>query len=577
MKDSFRVLVLLVVMSAVGGCWHGGESSSLLATVDTLLLQHHDSLALATLQRVDVSALGQADRAYYGLLLTQAQYKNYVNPSSDSLIKASVEHYSHTGEQEKLSRALLYQGCVSEELGDLDQAVACYHRVEVDAGADDVANRAYAKLRLGYLYQSQVVGSTTLALAKFREALPLFEAAGDRHYQLLCLSEMGNIYRNIDARHDSATAVMAQAIAVARQLGDDYMLFANLFAMSEFYLVRKHDYRQAKTLGLAALAAGGSQIDHPRAHYRLAEAYAELGQLDSALYYASHAPRAVTAADTILYHGVMSAIERRRGHAEQAHAHYLLADRLDDSVLVAGLNHRLVAVERKYDTQRLELQNAVLQSQRLQLALGMTVAVMVACVLAWLVAAGRRRLAVKQQQYDDAKAQLGLTLDRLHDIAAQNSELEANEKQSQQLQSVVKHQIGIVQQMIEWSETLTADKFLSRFSAVMTLPKGNAKSRARSKANELPEFWRNLHALANALHHNVLERAQQACGGTLRDDELNYLALYSCGFERSVIMACLGYQNMGTVYNKRLRVARLLGVADLDQFIMHCDGSRVEE
>ena len=70
MKDSFRVLVLLVVMSAVGGCWHGGESSSLLATVDTLLLQHHDSLALATLQRVDVSALGQADRAYYGLLLT---------------------------------------------------------------------------------------------------------------------------------------------------------------------------------------------------------------------------------------------------------------------------------------------------------------------------------------------------------------------------------------------------------------------------------------------------------------------------------------------------------------------------
>ena len=63
------------------------------------------------------------------------------------------------------------------------------------------------------------------------------------------------------------------------------------------------------------------------------------------------------------------------------------------------------------------------------------------------------------------------------------------------------------------------------------------------------------------------KRPQEAAGGTLRDDEINYLALYCCGFSRSVIMTCMHYKSLGTVSNKKIQIAQKLNVTNLDDFL----------
>ena len=80
-------------------------------------------------------------------------------------------------------------------------------------------------------------------------------------------------------------------------------------------------------------------------------------------------------------------------------------------------------------------------------------------------------------------------------------------------------------------------------------------------------YWSNLQLLVNDLHDNVLVKAQEEAGGTLNDSELNLLALYCCGFSRTVVMVTMGYKSIGTVYNKKMQIAKKLHVADLDDFV----------
>ena len=65
----------------------------------------------------------------------------------------------------------------------------------------------------------------------------------------------------------------------------------------------------------------------------------------------------------------------------------------------------------------------------------------------------------------------------------------------------------------------------------------------------------------------MLVKAQEIAGGTLREDEINYLALYCCGFSRTVIMICMKYKSLGTVSNKKVQIAHKLGITNLDDFV----------
>lgn len=591
MNKFLLFFITFLSLSFLVGCHHRGSLLEL-EKIDTLLAQHHDSLAWAAIQAVDTAKLSEMDQAYYALLLTQAQYKNYIPFASATPIGRAVEFYSRSRDMEKRTRSLIYKGCVNEVLGQPDTAVACYHEAEATARPTDFYNLAYAKMRLGFLYQSQVVGSKSIALQKFREALPLFHSINDKHYELICLNEIGNIYRNIDEKHDSAVKVINKAIRLSRQLNDKYFLFANLFSLSEFYSVRKQDFNKGKELALQALKAGGEQIDHPRAHYRLAQDYLSLGQIDSARHYISLAPPAVSAADSILYYSVMSELELKKGNVGTFRTLYLKSDSMDDSVLVAGLNHRLLAVEKKYDTQRVELENTRLQSQRLKLWLFLLIAFMALAVMVWIVTRYREQIREKEKQYDDVKSQLSTTLTRLKEISTtidgyrsklhdaeqsidalsrdidnERHQFMLREQQFKELRTAVNQQIQVVKQLIYWSETMPAEKFMNKFAQMMTLPRGKAKTRAKSQEIVLPEFWQSLHTLANGLHNDVLVRAQQTAGRTLRADEINYLALFSCGFEPSLIMTCLGYDNVGTLHNKRSKLSQILHVDDLKDFV----------
>ncbi len=553
------VHALALLAMVVTSCGRGSYNSQLVQ-VDSLLNATQYEQADSLLKLCDPSNYSTQDRAYHALLRTQCDYKNYIVATTDSAINLAVEYFEKSGDKEKYTRSLIYQGCANEELGNLEKAVECYHKADDIADKDDLYNKAFAKMRLGLLYQSQVIGAKTIAVEKLKEALPLFQKLNEKYYELACVTEIGRIYSNYinKSMRDSSLFYADLGIKLARMESNEQMLFKNIYTKAMLYAEKDHDYKKAKELLIKA--KNNYQASEITGTYcYLALCYGKLGNLDSAEYYLSHSPLMKEDVDSIIYYDTASELEKIKGNDALSREYYDKSNTMADSVLIAGLNDRLRAVEKKYDTQQAELENAKLSLELRNTLLTLAAIVIGALALLLLVLRYRHRLREKESEYELLKADLDTSLSSLENMKSTVAQLESEHDNSNntELKNILEEQIGAVHQLMKWSYELSSDAFVKKFNSLMTMPSGK----------EQESFWNNLHTITNELHDNVLTRAQEAAGGTLRDDELNYLALYCCGFSRSVIMTCMHYKSLGTVSNKKIQIAQKLNVPNLDHFV----------
>ena len=554
-----KIVCALALLAMVFSSCGRSSYNSQLVQVDSLLNATQYEKADSLLKQCAPSNYSTRDRAYHALLRTQCDYKNYIVATTDSAINFAVDYFAKSGDKEKYTRSLIYQGCANEELGNLEKAVECYRKADDIADKDDLFNKAFSKMRLGLLYQNQVIGAKTIAVEKLKEAHELYDRLENSHYSLICLSEIARIYCSDKEKNDSALYYIDAAIDSAKnQNNERYTLFANLYTKALYLSNIKHDYKQAKNTAIEALSLS-DVIDHPRVHFCLAKCYSQLGNVDSARLVISQAPKIASDIDSISFYDTMSVLEKAQGNYEEYQTYFDKADSMNDSILISSLNYRLLSVEKKYDTQQAELENAKLSLELRNTLLTLSAIVIGALALLLLVLRYRHRLREKENEYELLKADLETSLTSLENMKSTVVQLESGHDNGNntELKNILEEQIGTVHQLMKWSYELDSDTFVKKFNSLMTMPSGK----------EQESFWNNLHTITNELHDNVLTRAQEAAGGTLRDDEINYLALYCCGFSRSEIMTCMHYKSLGTVSNKKIQIAQKLNVQNLDDFL----------
>lgn len=357
--------IAFIVILLATGCTRKSTSNPELMHIDTLLQNNDYVEAWKEIKDIRPDRLNDGDHALYSLLFTQAQYKNYEPITSDSVINLAADYYQQSNDKEKATRSLLHQGCVYEVLGDPERAIDCYNKADKTADKQDMANKAYAKLRAGILYQDNIVGAKEIAIEKYIEALRLYRLLDDKHYELLCLTNIGAIYRNFKEKEkqDSALFYIDSAIELAKKKNDTYFLFENLFTKAEFYELVKHQYSIAKDYSILAIRLGGKEIDHPRAHFCAAKSYVKLGRIDSAYYYLNHAPKLNTARDSIMQYNLLADIALNINQREDWLLNRNKAIMMADSILITSLNAKLFTIEKKYDLQQEELKNVSLRAK----------------------------------------------------------------------------------------------------------------------------------------------------------------------------------------------------------------------
>ena len=606
----FTALIALVVLFAE--CSQKSPDKTALMQIDSLLLKNDYTEALKEISTIDPASLDEEGRALYALLLTEAKYKNYDPITSDSLISQAVRYYRDSNDREKATRSLLYQGCVYEVLGDPEKAVDCYNMADESADRQDIANKAYAKLRLGALYHGYVVGAKRIAVEKYFEALQLYRLLSDKHYELLCLTNIGAIYRDSKEKEkqDSALYYIDSAIDLAQNQNEAYFIFTNLYHKAEFYELFKQDYLNAKNFAVQAIRIGGREIDHPRAHYCAAKSYIKLGQIDSALYYLNRSPESASANDSIMYYNLLADISRFRNDNESWLNYHDKAHAMADSILIGSLNAKLLTIEKKYDLQKEELKNVTLRSELRGAWLTVALALLAALALIHFLWRYRNRLRTKENEYELLKSDLDTSLNSLEqmrltinnyeeelretgegyrtELARQEAlvsdmageiatvktslqekeherlqlkdriaALEAKKAQSDEIKAILDGQIKVVHELIQSSHELDEERFAKKFASLMSVPEN---PRAAT-------YWSNLQVLTNDLYGNILEDAIRLGKGRLRESDVNFIALLCCGYSRTAVMICMRFNNLVTISNKKKKIARKMGITSLDEFI----------
>ena len=368
---------------------------------------------------------------------------------------------------------------------------------------------------------------------------------------------MGGLYRISKEKLDTAMHYINAAIDLAKQEIEPQAVVANLFSRAE-YRAARGDYQGAKDDAIEAIAWSGDMKIHPRIHYTAASAFLHLGRIDSARYYLQQAPEMASAADSIMHYQLLADMARHDHKLEEAIDYLTKTHHLADSVTMSGMNDKLMEVEKKYDSQKADLENALLSSRLKGTLLVLALLALAAGALAFLLWRYRNRLKIQQAEYELMKSDLDQSITSLQQMQETLANRDSSKQQSDELKTIVDSQMKVVHQLLQWSYECNETTFAKRFNKLMTM---------RGPDQVGSSYWDNLQALANEMYDNVLVKAQEAAGGTLREDEINMIALHCHGFSRTVIMMCMHYTNLRTVSNKRIQIAHKLHVATLDEFL----------
>lgn len=546
----------MMLLFALVSCQQGGALSydSRLSRVDSLLRCNDPDSALRLLTAIDGAKLSSAgDRAYHALLMTQAQYRCYADITSDSTINVALDYYKHhDGEREKLTRAYIYKGAVMEVLGDAEQAMSFYKQALSVAEPEDQFNLGYANLRIGYIYRDYLVNDSA-DITSLKQALHHFEQVPDSFYVATCLSTIGSSYTSI-GQNDSGLVYLERADMLIKALNLSKLDYYNQRYLADLKMFSPSVEDVIVAKDIVVKLANEDTDEHD--HLVLIAAYtlAKLNKADSARYYLAQVEKdRLSDGLRILYNFCYAELARIGGDFKQFEHYFRCADDIGDSLLSNTLQLRLREVEAKYDNEALKNKSIRYKYNWIISLIG---AALFAGLMLAVIVAMRRKLARRQQllrQSEDA-------IERLREDQARLTEqLSAHQAMSAELKQTIWSQVEVYSQLMEKHITTLAGS-----------PKRFSDEFERSYRKNRPDnsFWKAFRSYANVKYNDIITRSLEE-HPSLGDTDLNFLSLYCCGFPTSVIMACMGYNDAHSVYNKKRRVAEALGLkGKLDDYIM---------
>ena len=343
--------VALLLGAMLCGCRPGAAEARLIA-IDSLTATAPDS-ALSLLAATDTATLSEADRAYHALLTSQALYKAYIPATDSAAITRAWAYYRHHGPYDRRVRAMLHRGTTAEEMGLPDRAMLHYKEAEDYARPDDHYNRGYVLMHEGFLYQYQYTAADS-AISKHSKALTQFRLCHDRHYQLVCLTELGMVYRLVDV--DSALHFARNAASMAKKMEDSAMYYENMESMAGLYH-KIGDWSRTKVYALDVINNGMASYLQS-CYYYASQAYLHLGDMDSARVIFKLAPPPATARDSILYLRTLSLMEQQAKDYNSSMRHAEHAGDVASNAIWNKSKHDIKDAENQYVNQKLKADNS---------------------------------------------------------------------------------------------------------------------------------------------------------------------------------------------------------------------------
>ena len=538
-----RILLYIISTLLAIAAFACGEAhyDSRLTAIDSIIDVSPDS-ALAELRALDYKSLSGSDnRAYYALLLTQAQYKSFDSIPSTDTIEIAVARFTSNGDREKLTRSLIYKGATLEELQDLTNAMRQYKQAEESALPTDYYNLGYVNLRMAELYRNAYVGNQ-MDVDKYKKALTYFAKANDPHYKFVCLSNIVSQFRITDM--DSAYKYSNEALSLAKECNDTLLICDVLESVARAcILINKFD--DGKSKALEALSYGEKYNND--IFYDLCYVYAEYNMIDSAEYFIKKVSRPNSEQEIIKYNWALCKLNAAKGLYKEAFNNIKIANNKSDSLQLYSKRINIIQTDRLFD-QEMQLEKEIKNMNR-QIRLIYCLAFLLIMVLL---------LALFIYKKNKQNKELKLNIAQIYSELEQcKSNLSLKFKEHEHLNIMLQNHINVIKELLDslFRNEKNVNKFISDFK--------DAFSIAKLSNN----FWQDICAYADKVNNNVITRIKSMYP-ILSEDEINYITLISLDFSYIEITVCMGYSNYRYISTKSARIAEKMRIdCSLSEYI----------
>ncbi len=415
-KITHYILYILIAFTAllnIQCSGNGKEKTPLpeLVHAESVMFEHPDS-ALHILEAMPMPSArwDKENHALWCLLVTQAQYKQVMKISSDSLVRMAYDYYKPTDNARRKVMSALYMGNINYELGNIEEAMRYYLEGKTEVEKTDDYKTGYLIMSsLGELYLYR--DFSDYALDACTKAYDYAVKDSNKRYQTASLKFLARCHCIAD-QLPQAIEIYQKCSEIALELGS-----------TGYY------YNIQSELALAYTNSGEAQKSQdlvksfPKNFYPLLLAgtnYYRLNQYDSAYYYLNKALNT----DNVYTKQDAYRILYKLGDTPK-YRKYLktYCDSLlfyTDSVMSLDKGKEIIAYKEKYDhqkliteQQRLKLEKA--DAQRLLFIITICLIVVIA-VVAYLY---QKRLVRKETTIRKQSEQLQDYMLQLHEYETQ--------------------------------------------------------------------------------------------------------------------------------------------------------------
>lgn len=322
----FKLLSLLYIVLSISACNHKRSQTMRmrLQKWDEMLENDPESVR-DSLYKINPVGLSKLNKAYYGLLKTIADDKNYISFNNDSLISETQKQLEHTQKGSNLHiRSLVYQGIVRYRMGLTDSTVF----VPLKEAERLSSFKKYQDPKIGFMLYNYL-GEVTAEAMQNNSASIYFHRA----------LEFAKLINDQNVLFDAYNAVywnklISDNFEIAKQYLDTLEQFDNL-TPDELYrhYSSQSIYFETQSLFREALEAKKKQVellpnlkeskDLSRIYTSISKRYGNLNYTDSAFYYAQLAIEAIN--DTtygynyLLYENAADAAEKLNNYQTAVH------------------------------------------------------------------------------------------------------------------------------------------------------------------------------------------------------------------------------------------------------------------
>ena len=598
-KITHYILYILIAFTAllnIRCSGNGKEKTPLpeLVHAESVMFDHPDS-ALHILEDMPMPSArsDKENHALWCLLLTQAQYKQVMKISSDSLVRIAYDYYKPTNNARRKAMSALYMGGVNYNLGNIEESIRFYLEAKTEMEKTNDYKLGYLVMSgLGriYLYRNLI----EYAFEACQSAYNYSVKDSNLRYQMVSLQYLARCYCLLN-NLDKAEQIYEQSAELALELknNDFYAVVQQELAL--VYIAQKRFY---ESLEVVQTLQPSSQT-----YLLRGQIYLCLSKADSALYYLK---KSLRTDNVYTKRSVYKTLYQLSCDSEFNIYMKEFCDSLlfyTDSVMSLDKGKEIIAYKEKYDhqkliteQQRLKLEKADAQRMMFIITICLIVAIV---VVAYLY---QKRLVRKETTIRKQSEQLQDYMLQLHEYETQlmqnnrymeelKEQLSGQEMNSEELHeyreqidslqvenSRLSEKINSLQHHInDYSSKLDkarreADKFRNlseenlylkqreRVLADYVVDNDRLVKELRERCRILKDReWETLEQMCESTYSNFVSRLQGVCP-TLTKQELHLCLLIKLRFNNTQMSEIFGV-NTTSVSQKKFRLKKHLSDA----------------